>query len=1635
MQKKILTLLLFFPIFLFGQNTYNAPESGSLAISDCGGILYDSGGPNGNYTGDNSAVINISGTSGDYLELTFTEFDLESSFDNLFIIEGDSLSGNIIGFYSGNELPNNGQPIIVPGLEVVIAFQSDFMVNFSGFAMEFACKTNTEPPVANASFPSLSCTGNINFSDLSTGFANTWNWDFGDGNTSAEQNPTHTYAAAGVYSVELIACNANGCDTFAVNDAINYDPNSFLCTNGFVMPTFGSDTINACSGILFDSGGPGGDYTEGNYGGVLIDPPGGSSISVTFTEFDLGGTANNHDALYIYDPVTFTPLGTYFGQSLPSMGQTITFPASSIIVYFSSDHQNNFSGFAMTWETNGSASAPEAAFTASTTAIPFGGAVTFNDVSTNNPGIWSWDFGDGNTSSEQNPTHNYNSTGTFEVTFSATNCSGSDTTGNIFITVQEAPAISINPDSINVTIDAGTMGTQNVTICNNGTGDLTVDLSSIGQGGGSGITVGFLTNENGADFSWAVLDESFNVIQQSTQTYGPNQLYEETLYVSDFGTDIYFALYSPSGVQALQDVLWYDPVTGDLLFQLFLETGPNAVYIIPAHFFNFDPNATGIVDWLDVENIPTTIPPGACIDYEVTLDATNLNGGTYEGSIIVNSNDPNQSSSSIPVTLNVIGTPAIAVNPTTLDFGDVQIGAAPSLTFTIQNIGSDNLSVSGIVSSDPAFVLSGTDNYDLAPGTTQTIEVTFTPTATVAYASSFDIINNAGDNITVNLVGNGIPSPSLTIDPTAFTLELIQGQDSNLVVNIGNVGQADLDYSATSTTDGTGFDFTFTTDNWGGEFFWFLLDSQGSVVQASDNGGIFYDASTTYTEELTGLSPSESYTLQMFDAFGDGALSSFTITDRATGQVVQQGSFTDGFDFITDIGSPTEGNSIVSPNQGTVGVGGTQALSIAVSSVGLSTGTYNITVTVATNDPLQPTADVNITLFVIAPVVADFAAQQFVCGNLPVQFSDLTANVATSWDWDFGDGNTSTEQNPSHTYANSGTYTVSLTACNSLGCETITKTDYITVDTDCYAQNIPLNHGVETITVCEGNVYDSGGANGNYVEGSFGTLIIAPPGAQSVTISFSEFNYEEHGDFLYVYDGDQINGTFIGAYTGTQLSGQTLVATSGVLTLVEYTNHFVELSGFAASFTCSGDPIAPIANFNFLADTVLCTNQAVIFFDQSVGDVDQWFWDFGDGSISNQPNPAYQYAASGTYNVSLTVCNDVGCDTEIQSVDVQVDPNCTITQIPAGGFQIAPVFISSCGGILYDSGGENGNYLDDNFGIVTIYQPGIGITFSEFDYDFNDYVAVYDGLTTNAPLIGFYTGTELPNDGNTIFASGEGLTIVEYTDFQTNGSGFELTYACQTSGTALVSNNNNNILMFNTEICDGILRFATPDTMQVDTWTWSFGDNTTSSEASPTHEFPHNGTFEVSVEACYQGDCETYTTNIHSNKLTPAVMAPDEVVVGEEVQFEGMTDEATHWNWDFGNGEISDHNTPTTVYTEEGYHDVHIHLINMDVHETCDANHTHTILVKPDSSTNTEDLDAENIRVYPNPATEFIQIDFENNPTADFEVRIFSLNGQLIQLTQNQNTIDASDLSSGTYFLEVIQDEKAPQQFKIMIQR
>jgi PKD repeat protein len=147
-------------------------------------------------------------------------------------------------------------------------------------------------------------------------------------------------------------------------------------------------------------------------------------------------------------------------------------------------------------------------------------------------------------------------------------------------------------------------------------------------------------------------------------------------------------------------------------------------------------------------------------------------------------------------------------------------------------------------------------------------------------------------------------------------------------------------------------------------------------------------------------------------------------------------------------------------------------------------GSGSVRITAANGDTLSTCADaVKFVTTQITPPVADFSADK-VWGTPPLttQFTDKSKGIVTSWLWDFGDGSTSTEQNPSHTYATEGYYTVSLTASNSAGSNTKTMERYINLVTsgehiylcDSYAHDALFIPHANTLLQSMGAVLENG---------------------------------------------------------------------------------------------------------------------------------------------------------------------------------------------------------------------------------------------------------------------------------------------------------------------------------------------------------------------------------------------------------------------------------------------------------------------------------------------------------------------------------------------------------------------------------
>lgn len=254
-----------------------------------------------------------------------------------------------------------------------------------------------------------------------------------------------------------------------------------------------------------------------------------------------------------------------------------------------------------------------------------------------------------------------------------------------------------------------------------------------------------------------------------------------------------------------------------------------------------------------------------------------------------------------------------------------------------------------------------------------------------------------------------------------------------------------------------------------------------------------------------------------------------------------------------------------------------------------------------------------------AQLQANFSAtQQSGCSPLVIQFFDnTTGGTPTQWTWDFGNGNTSSLQNPYSAFINPGKYTVKLIATNASGTSQVVKTNYITVY-DNPTVNFTANNtsGCNPLTV---NFTDnSTSANGNIVAWQW-----EMGNGQQATVQNPQVIFTTPGTFnvkLRVTDNK-------GCYN--------------VAEKVSYISTVGVKAGFNSSSTagsCSQPSATTFQNTSTAASGTL-----------------SYQWDFGDGNTSTQENPVHNYPSVGSYTIKLIASNNQGCtDTIIKNINVYV---------------------------------------------------------------------------------------------------------------------------------------------------------------------------------------------------------------------------------------------------------------------------------------------------------------------------------------------------------------------------------------------
>ena len=1424
------------------------------------------------------------------------------------------------------------------------------------------------------------------FTNLSSN-ATSYLWDFGDGNTSTETNPVHTYSVDDFYDVVLTAFNSCGGESF------------FLTVPVFTPPvaSFTADPTSGCATLDVDFM----STSSSNTTAWLWQFPGGTPATSTLEN----------------------PTVSYAAPGQYDVSLTVANPAG--------DHTFTINDYI----TVGTVAVPDFSFTIN------GLTTTFTNESDNSMGIGNmtflWNFGDGNTSTLTNPVHTYSTSGTYDVILKVTN-----SCGTVAITKQvtillppvanfSAPTtIGCAPFTVNFmnestgaasfqwtfpggdptsstvenpTVIYNTPGTYDVTlIVGNSAGSDTITLvdyitvnTTATPGFASavnGLTVSFTnTSSNATSYSWDFGDGNSSTETDPTHTYANDGDYTVVLTaINDCGsvttTQIVTIVTAPVAAFSANNTSGCAPLT----VQFTNESSANAV--------NFDWSFSGGNPSSSTDENPTVVydNPGT---YTVILIVSNSAGSdtiTQTGYIVVNTVPTAGFTSN--ANANIVTFTNTSTNATSYswDFGD---GNNSTETNPVHTYADDG---------DYTVTLTATNGCGSVT-TTMTVTIITAPTAAFSAndtSGCAELTVQFTNQSSANAVSyewtfpGGNPSSSTDENPTVVYSSA--GTYSVTLVATNSAGSSTVtvtDFVVVTTVPATSFTvatnvyvatFTNTTVN-GTSYSWDFGDGNSSTETnpVHDYGGDgTYEVILTATNDCGTSTTMQTVVITSLPQAGFSADETTGCGPFTVQFMDQSSSNTTSWEWDFPGGNPTSSTD--------------QNPTVTYDNV----GTYTITLT-ASNSLGGNTVTQTNYINVITIPTAGFSSSS---NGLTVDFTNNSTG-ATSYSWDFGDGNNSTEADPSHIYAADGTYEVSLTATNECGSVTSTQTVVvITAPTaaftaDTTAGCVPFV--VEFTSQASANTtsweWDFPGGNPSSSTDENPTVTYSTPGVYSVTLTVSNSaGQDEVVEMDYIVVGGLPTASFnisITGFTVDFINNSTTPANSGNMTYnwdfgdgttstEENPQHTYMTDGtYDVALTVTNDcgpktingqitvVSAPTAGF-IAEETIGCAPFVVQFSNNSSANATSFSWGFPGGTpaTSTVENPVITYNAAGVYDVTLTVSNSAGSDmvTEVGYI--------TVNEAPTTEFDVAVL-------------GLNANFTNKSTNFTTVeWDFGDGSTSSENDPS-HEYAE--DGAYT-------VTLTTTNECGST--------TVTQLVIIATTGPVAAFTASPQAGCAPL-------------EVVFENLSSANSESFM---WTFEGGMPPTSTDENPTVAYAVAGSYTVTLIATNALGSDTFT--IANYIVVDAAPVPGFTsdVNFLTVSFTNNSINGTTYKWDFGDGESSNETDPVYTYAAPGEYIVTLTATNECGSETT----TQTIVVMANVVGEIPGISEFN--VFPNPNNGRFTMILRGESRGNLQVSFTNVLGQVLLLSDVDfrsgnvtKEFSFDGLAAGVYIFQVKSGDKA----------
>ena len=1120
-------------------------------------------------------------------------------------------------------------------------------------------------------------------------------------------------------------------------------------------------------------------------------------------------------------------------------------------------------------------------FSVSDTIGCFPKAVQFFDKSLAGSGNitqWTWDFGDGNISSQQNPIHTYTKAGFNTVTLKVVNSLGCQK----IITKQNIIQL------------------QNTV----------ADFSFSSNTGCEPTTINFNNlSTNAISYQWNFGDGSSSILQNPSHTYASAGNYHVKL-VTKNTTGCSDSVSKTILVGASKaDFIYTSACAGSLIN--FQNTSTSSVVSVE---WNFGDGTTSTeVNPVKIFGVAGNYSVRLVSNFGECKDTVIKTVIVYAKPIASFSESGNNTTCKAPALVNFSASSSSGLIYQ-WNFGDGSTSTSknPSHTYLtngifdvsliVTNAGgcSDTLTKTALVKIKPPIIesLKGVPYLGCTPYTANLSAVINSPDAVMSWLWYF------GDGSTSTL-----PAPSHVYStPGTYDLKLIistaSGCKDSIIypaaIRISNKPTANFVAAPLNVCSNEQVQFTNQSTG-ANEWLWIFGD--GSFSTAENPSHQFGDTGY-FTIKLIASSTGCSDTTERINyIYVDPPVARYNIIrDCSTPYKVQfKDNSIQGVTYKWDFG---DGNSSILQNP-------THVYSAA--------GTYIFTLIVA-NGSCADTTIGSINIIDEHPVVVSIDTT--ICKNTFVSFSATNVNqtnIAT-YNWDFGDGNlvTTNSSLANHQYTIAGTYFARLITTDILGCNDTSQVVQVKV----YGPTASFNN-------IEGTCINS---NVSFIDSS------RTDGRHPIV------NWE-----WYPGDGNiYTNPTSIFSHT---------YATAGVFNIkLKVTDSYgcsdslVKLSALVIA--------VPKADF-VLSDSIKCSANSVSFINQSNGLDLTYQWSFGNGATSVDHAPSYIYAAEGMYDIRLKVIDRFGCGDSIIKRQIISDP--TARFITSDTFSSCPPLLVNVTNAstsyrslswsfgdgsfaetnnpshYYTSPGTYqlkltatgfGDCIDTAFKTIIIKGPTGSFTFSPST------ICTNENVTFSASSI---------NSSNFLWDFSDGITTKTTTAlvshvYDVPGYYIPKLILTDTAGceVPIVSSDTLKVMGVKAQIeyqnqlfCDSAaIQFTNASIIANDLpskYQWNFGDGSSSTQCDPLHVYNQVGLFSIQLKVTTNGGCID-STSVESPVLinrSPEVNfnINKSICLHDSVQFSATvidSDSPVTWKWNFSNGHQSADQNPKTAFDTEG---------------------------------------------------------------------------------------------------------------------